>query len=166
MVITPLDVLQKQFQAARRAGYDPEDVQDFLDQIREAWEADREEAHRLREDARLKNTEISLLRQEQEEIRETLVMARRISVDTEAQARREADLVVGEARLESERILAVAHEEQRRIQEDLVRMKSMRIQSIAQLRAQLEMGTGLLREIEHMDQTIPARAPAGGAPRG
>jgi len=96
-------------------------------------------------------------------------MARRISVDTEAQARREADLVVGEARLESERILAVAHEEQRRIQEDLVRMKSMRIQSIAQLRAQVEMGAGLLREIERMDQGAPQaapRAPAGGAPRG
>ncbi len=168
MALTPLDVLQRQFQAARRAGYDPEDVQDFLDQIREAWEADREEAHRLREDARLKDAEISLLRQEQEEIRETLVMARRISVDTEAQARREADLVVGEARLESERILAVAHEEQRRIQEDLVRMKSMRIQSIAHLRAQVEMGAGLLREIERMDQGAPQapRAPAGGAPRG
>ena len=148
MALSPLDILQKQFQASHRNGFSPSEVQDFLDRVRESWEADREEAHRLREDARLKDAEIALLRQEQEEIRETLVMARRISVDTEAQARREADLVVGEARLESERILAVANEEHRRIQEDIVRMKSLRIQMIAQLRAQLEMGTGLLREIE------------------
>lgn len=148
MPLTPLDVLQKQFQPARRAGYDSEDVQDFLDKIREAWEADREESHRLREDARLKDAEIALLRQEQEEVRETLVMARRIAVDTEAQARREADLLVGEARLESERILTVAHEEQRLLQEQLVRLKSARFTHITQLRALLELGRRVLDEVE------------------
>jgi cell division initiation protein len=152
MPLTPLDVLQKQFQPARRAGYDSEDVQDFLDKVREAWEADRAEAHRIREDLRIKDAEIALLRQEQEEVRETLVMARRIAVDTEAQARREADLLVGEARLESERILAVAHEEQRQLQEQLVRLKSARFTHITQLRALLELGKQVLDEVEQFQR--------------
>jgi cell division initiation protein len=148
MPLTPLDMLQRQFQPARRAGYDAEDVQDFLDQVRESWEADREEAHRLREDARLKEAEIALLRQEQEEVRETLVMARRIAVDTEGQARREADLLVGEARLESERILAAAYEEQRQLQEQLVRLKSARMSHLAQLRMVVQLSSQVLDELE------------------
>lgn len=148
MPLTPLDVLQKQFQPARRAGYDSEDVQDFLDKVREAWEADRAESHRIREDLRIKEAEIALLRQEQDEVRETLVMARRIAVDTEAQARREADLLVGEARLESERILATAHEEQRQLQEQLVRLKSARLTHISQLRTLLDLGKQVLDEVE------------------
>lgn len=148
MPLTPLDVLQHQFQPARRTGYDAEEVQDFLDQVREAWEADREENHRLREDARIKDAEIALLRQEQEEIRETLVMARRIAADTEGQARREADLVVGEARLESERILATAYEEQRQLQEQVVRLKSARMQHLAQLRMVVELSTQVLHDLE------------------
>lgn len=148
MPLTPLDILQRQFQPARRTGYDAEDVQDFLDQVREAWEGDREEAHRLREDTRLKDAEIALLRQEQEEVRETLVMARRIAVDTEAQARREADLIVGEARLESERILAAAYEEQRQLQEQLVRLKSARMQHLAQLRMVVQLSSQVLDDLE------------------
>ena len=96
MALTPLDVLQKQFQSARRAGYEPEDVHNFLNEVREAWEQSLEENHHLREDMRLRDAEIALLRQEQEEIRETLVMARRVAVEAESHARREADLVVGE----------------------------------------------------------------------
>lgn len=148
MALAPLDILQKQFQPARRAGYDADEVQDFLDAVREAWEADREDAHRLREELRLRDAELVLLRQEQEEVRETLVMARRIAVDTEAQARRESDLLVGEARLEAERILVVAYEEQRRIQEELVRMKSTRLHFITQMRALTALSTQVLDAIE------------------
>lgn len=148
MPLTPLDMLQRQFQPGRRNGYDAEEVQDFMDQVRESWEADREEMHRIREDLRLKEAEIALLKQEQEEIRETLVMARRVAVDTESQARREADLLVGEARLESERILATAYEEQRTLQEQVVRLKSARMQHLAQLRMVVELSSQILTEIE------------------
>jgi cell division initiation protein len=151
MALTPLDVLQRQLQPARRAGYEPEDVHNFLNEVREAWEQALEDNQRLQDDIRLRDADIALLRQEQEEIRETLVMARRISVESEAHARREADLLVGEARLEAQSILTAAYEEQRRLQEQLVRLKSLRLQHIAQLKALLELSTQVLYEVERTE---------------
>ena len=71
-----------------------------------------------------------------------------LPVDTEAQARRESDLLVGEARLESERILAAAYEEQRQLQEQLVRLKSARMTHLAQLRMVVQLSSQVLDELE------------------
>lgn len=148
MPLTPLDVLQKQFLPARKAGFDPEDVQGFLDQVREAWEAALMENHRLREDLRARGAEIAELEAQGDEIRETLILARRAALDVEGQARREADLIVGEARLEAEQLLAAAHEQGRKAEEHSMRIKAMRLHHIAQLRALLSATGRLLDEVE------------------
>jgi len=113
MALTPLDILQKQFGPARKGGYEGEEVQRFLDEVREAWEGSLKENQRLRDELRAVDTAVETLRAEQDEIRQTLLLARRMALDLENTARREADVVVGEARLEAERILAAAHEERR-----------------------------------------------------
>src|SRR4051812_47192518 len=104
MPLTPLDILQKQFGPARKGGYDSDEVQRFLDEVREAWENTLRENLRLREDQAALEAAVDALRGEQDEIRQTLVLARRMTVDMENIARREVDVLVGEARLEAERI--------------------------------------------------------------
>jgi DivIVA domain-containing protein len=148
MALTPLDILQKQFGPARKGGWDPDEVHRFLDEVREAWEGTLKENHRLREDLRGLEASLDVLRAEQDEIRQTLVLARRMSVDLENTARREVDVLVGEARLEAERILSTAHEERRTIQEELVRLRSTRLHHLAQMRALVEAHGRMLDEIE------------------
>lgn len=149
MPLTPLDVLQKQFQPARKAGWDPDDVQGFLDQVREAWEAALMENHRLREELRAKDAEIGVLKAQSDEVRETLILARRAALDVEGQARREADLLVGEARLEAEQILGAAHEQGRQAEAHVMRLRAMRLHHLSQLRALLSATGRLLDEVEH-----------------
>ncbi len=144
MALTPLDILQKQFGPARKGGYDPEEVHRFLDDVREAWEGALKEGHRLREELRALDAAVEGLRAEQDEIRQTLVLARRMSVDLENTARREADVLVGEARLEAERILATAHEERRAIQEEVVQLQATRLHHLAQLRALVDAHARML----------------------
>lgn len=148
MPLTPLDVLQKQFGPARKGGYDPDEVHRFLDEVREAWEAALAENMRLREEVRGRDEAILRLRAEQDEIKDTLLLARRLTVDLENNARREADVLLGEARLESERILAVATEEHRTLQEDVLRLKAARLNHLAQMRALLEAQQRMLDELE------------------
>jgi cell division initiation protein len=135
MALTPLDILQKQFGPSRKAGYEPEEVHRFLDAVRESWEANLKEMVRLRDELRDRDDELQGLRDEQGEIRETLVLARRMTLDLENTARREAELLIGEARLDAERILAAVHDERRTLQEAVVRLKSSRQQALADMRA-------------------------------
>lgn len=148
MALTPLDILQKQFESSRKGGYDPDEVQRFLDGVRESWEATLRDNARLRDELRERDAEVDRLRSEQAEIQETLILARRLSVELEGSARREADLIVGEARLDSERILAASHEEERQVQAVVVRLKAARLHHIAQMRALVEAHQKLLDEYD------------------
>jgi cell division initiation protein len=151
MALTPLDILQKQFGPARRGGYEPEEVHGFLDAVREAWEASLKETQRLRDELRALDVAVESLRAEQDEIRQTLLLARRMSVELENTARREADVLIGEARLEAERILAAAHEERRSLQEDVVQLKSTRLHHLGQLRALVDAHGRMLDALEAKD---------------
>lgn len=151
MALTPLDVLQKQFGPARKGGYDSEEVQRFLDEVREAWEGALKENFRLREELREREEGIEILRGEQDEIKETLLLARRLSVELENSARREVDLLLGEARLESERIVSTAQDELRSIQEEVIRLKTARIHHIAQMRALIDAHGRILDDLEARD---------------
>ena len=50
MAVTPLDILQKQFKPATRGGLEPDDVNRFIDSVRESWEATLRENVRLQLD--------------------------------------------------------------------------------------------------------------------
>lgn len=151
MPLTPLDILQKQFLPARKAGLDPDDVQRFLDEVRAAWEATLAENQRLREELRSRESRITELRSSEDEIKETLMLARKITLEMESSSRREADLIVGEARLEAERVLAAAYEEERAVQEQILRIKSNRLHLLAQFRATLEAQSRFLDTIERSE---------------
>lgn len=148
MPVTPLDILQKQWEPSRKGGVDPDEVARFLDAVRESWEATLRENARLQEALRQRDEEIHRMQEEQGEIQETLVLARRLTVELEGNARREADLIVGEARLDAERILAAAHEEERQLQSVVIRLKAARLHHLAQMRALLEAHSKLLDESE------------------
>lgn len=146
MRITPLDILQKRFQEARR-GLDPEEVRAFLDQVRESMEELLRENQRHREEIARLNADIDARRAEESDLKATLSLARRVAEDMERGARREADVIVGEARLEAERILATAAEERRGLQEDVIRLRTSRVRLESELRAVVEAHGRLLDEL-------------------
>lgn len=148
MAITPLDILQKQFGPARKGGVDPDEVHRFLDEARESLEGVLRENLKLREELHQRDQQVAEMRAESGEVREALVMARRLVTEMESSARREADLLVGEARLEAERIISTAHDELRDLQESIVRLKSSRIHHLTQLRALLVAQQRMLDELE------------------
>lgn len=148
MPISPLDILQKQFAPARRAGYEPAEVHAYLDAVRESLEASLRENLKLRELLLERDREVAGLRAESGDIKEALVLARRLAVDMELNAKREADLVVGEARLEAEQLLAAARDEERVLQEHLIRLRTSRIHHVAQMRAFLGAQGRILDELE------------------
>lgn len=146
MRVTPLDIIQKQFTAGRR-GYDADEVRAFLEEIRESMEELLKDNQRLRETVQRRDQEIEDLRGSESDIKETLLLARRLSDDLHRNARREADVIVGEARLEAERILQAAADERRNIQEEVIALRTSRIRLVAEVRSVIEAHARLLTEM-------------------
>lgn len=153
MRVTPLDIIQKQFAPARRGGVESDEVREFLDQVRESMETLLKENQGLRDELGRKDNEIADLRDKESDIKTTLMLARQVKDDMERGARREADVIVGEARLEAERILMAASEERRELQADLVRLRSGRARLLADLRGVLD---SYARVVSEMEQEAPA----------
>jgi len=150
MRVTPLDILQKQFRESRK-GYEQDEVRAFLEETRETLEEILRENQRLREEVARRDAEIASMRESESDLKQTLTLARRVAEDLERGARREADVLLGEARLEAERVIMAAHDEHRTIQADLVRLRAGRVRLAAELRAVASTHLRLLDEMERGD---------------
>jgi cell division initiation protein len=148
MRITPLDIIQKKFSTASRAGYDSREVDVFLEELRASMEEDLKENQRLRDMLGRRDAENAELRSNEGEIKETLLLARRLTDEMDRNARREADVIVGEARIEAERILMTAADERRDIQTEVVQLRSQRLRLLADLKAVVDVYGRMIRDLE------------------
>jgi cell division initiation protein len=152
MRITPLDILQKDF-SSNKKGLDPDEVRAFLEEIRETLEDVLKENHEQKISLAAQEKEISTLKKNEDEIKETLLVARKLTEDMSSQARREADLILGEARLEAQRVLTQAHDEHRDLLQEVVHLKGQRLQLVAGIRAVLDAQTRLMDELEAQSES-------------
>ncbi|MDP6934481.1 MAG: DivIVA domain-containing protein [Myxococcota bacterium] len=147
MRVTPLDIIQKKFSSIRK-GLDPQEVRKFLDEVCQSMEDLLMENQALREEVAQRDADLAEFRNNEADIKETLLLARRISDDLERGARRESDVIVGEARIEAQRILMAVADERRDLQADIVRLRSERERMIIDLRSSMETFTRLLEDLE------------------
>ena len=68
-------------------------------------------------------------------IKDTLILARRLTEDLERNARREADLIIGDARLEAQKILMATADERRNLQVEIAQLQSSKTRIFAEIRA-------------------------------
>jgi len=107
--LTPLDVRKKRgdFRRAMR-GYEPTEVDSFLDLVVERMEQLVKENVKLNEERQSYDEEIGKAREREHAVQEALVTATAMSQDVTGRAQREADLLRREAESEVERLLVEA----------------------------------------------------------
>ncbi|HEY3365598.1 MAG TPA: DivIVA domain-containing protein [Symbiobacteriaceae bacterium] len=146
MALTPLDIHNKEFPTKFR-GYDPDTVDEFLDQIIREFEALIKESAHLKDQVESLNLKLEQYRNLEETINKTLVVAQDTAEEIKSNARREAELQIQEARLQAERIIEAGQSKARRIMDenaDLSRVAQiLRTQVRATLQAQLEAIDGV-----------------------
>ncbi len=150
MSVTPLDIIKKQFKSSRK-GFDEDEVRAFLNDVRETLVELLNENQRLREMIGRRDGEINQLKGEESSIKDTLVLARRLTEDLERKARRESDLIVGEARLEAQKILMATADERRNLQAEIVQLQSMKARFVAEMHALLSAHAHMLQS--HQDES-------------
>jgi cell division initiation protein len=108
MKITPLDIQQQQFKGKLFGGLDQEDVDAFLQTVSQEMEALSRENSDLKEQVRRNSEAMAEMSSREVQLRDTILAAQRISEEMKANAQKEATLIISEAELKAERILADA----------------------------------------------------------
>jgi len=108
MKITPLDIQQQQFKGKLFGGLDQEDVDAFLQTVSQELEDLSRENSDLKEQVRRNSEAMAELSSREVQLRDTILAAQRISEEMKANAQKEATLIISEAELKAERILADA----------------------------------------------------------
>ncbi len=127
MKITPLDILNHKFKK-KFMGYDKIEVDIFLEMVANEMEQYSKENAFLTEELKRKSNQISEFQERESTLKETLLTAQRLAQDMKSSMVKEAQVILGEAELEGERMIQHAQQRAIRLQEDIHEYKRMRIQ--------------------------------------
>jgi cell division initiation protein len=149
MRITPQDIRQQQFTVRTFRGFDPQEVDAFLEDVADDYEAKLKECQLLKEQvAGLEERQRGVVELERT-LQDTLVTmqrladevkeaARREAEEVRAAARQESELIVREAELRGEKGIEAARAEEARIRADIQALKRIRGQLAGDFAATLE----------------------------
>lgn len=125
MRITPLDIQQKQF-SQRFRGFDMEEVDSFLELIREEMEELLRENANLREEARRFEKQLKEYKNIETTLKDTLISTQQMVEEYKDTAKKDAELIKKEAELQADEIIKDAHNKVVTIHEDITDLKGIR----------------------------------------
>ncbi len=143
MKITPLDIQQQQFKTKFR-GFDVREVDIFLEQMADAFEAMLRENEGLSQKIQRLKTENMGYKKREEAFKRAMLNSQKVLEQMKNNARKSAELVVAEAEVQAEKILNKAHNRLAQLHEDITELKRQRMQIEVQIGAVLDAHTKLL----------------------
>jgi cell division initiation protein len=105
--LTPLEI-QKQNFAKKLKGFDPYEVRAYLELVAQELEILIKDVDRLSRENAMLREDLDDHNQRERIIKDTLLSAQRVSEDVKSNARKEAELIVKDAELLSERLVSQA----------------------------------------------------------
>lgn len=138
MRFSPNDIRQAQFAVKTFRGFDPHQVDEFLDGVAEDYEAVLKEATLLKEQLAAQEARARGIVEREKSLQDTLVTTQRLAGEMKAAAKREGELIVREAELRGEKLVEEARGEEAKIRSQIQSLRRMRRQLVEELTATLE----------------------------
>jgi cell division initiation protein len=154
--LTPLDIRNHRF-STRVRGLDAEEVEAFLRLIAEDCEELARENEVLREQTRRLKAQVEELSENEKILQNTLVTAQQLSDDLKKTAIRESEVLVGEAEVKAEKILAASHRRAAKLAQDIREMKLLRARLGTTIRAAIDTHLTLLEGLSQDDPEETAK---------
>ena len=146
MRITPMDIRQQQFTVKMFRGLDVQEVNTFLEDVAQDYEAQLKENTLLKEQLQALEERTRGIEDREKVLQETLVTTQRVADEMRENARREAAIVVREAELRGERAVETARIEEGRIRAEILALKRDRRRLAETFRATIEVYQRLLEQ--------------------
>ncbi len=154
MRITPLDIQQKQF-SSRFRGFDMEEVDSFLELIREEMEELLRDNANLREESRRYEKQLKEYKNIETTLKDTLISTQHMVEEFRTTAKKDADLLKKEAELKSEEIVRDAQNKVVKIHEDITDLKGVRRHFKEELRRLIESHLSMMEFDKEREEETP-----------
>jgi len=152
MRITPHDIRQQQFTVRMFRGFDPSEVDAFLEDVADDYEGLLKENALLKEQIAASEERSRGVVEREKNLHDVMVTTQRLVDDMKSAAKREAELIVREAELRGEKAVEAARGEEAKIRVEIQTLKRMRRQLVEELGSTMERYQRMLtREMEEAD---------------
>ncbi len=125
MQLTPLDIKKQEFKKSFR-GFDPIEVEAFLEMISEEYESVIREKNVLADERIKLKTQLQDYQEVEKTLQDTLMSAQQSIKDSKETSKREAEAIIREAELKSEKILQETKLKLAELKNDLVIIKAQK----------------------------------------
>jgi len=133
-LLKALDVINQTFKRALR-GYDPVEVDEFLDRVADSLQAYAERCVELERELERLKEQIREYKGMRDSLQEALLMAQKSADERVRAAEKQAEAIVAEARAQAERLLKEAEDHSNAIKEEMSRLQRSKQDFIAEFRA-------------------------------
>ncbi|MBM6859585.1 DivIVA domain-containing protein [Clostridium saudiense] len=147
MKLTPMDINNKEFKRGIR-GYNPDEVDEFLDEVVENYEELYKENSRLKESVTRLKDKVEHYERLEATIQNTLLLAQNAAEQAKESSQREADLIVNNANETAQKILDKAHNDVIGINDEYERVKEEFIKFRAKFRGFMNTQLQTFDELE------------------
>jgi len=141
--LTPLEI-QKQSFARKLKGFDPSEVRAYLQLVAEEIERLVKDVDRLSRENTFLREDLDDHNQRERILKDTLLSAQKVSEDVRANARKEAELIVKDAELLSDRLMAQAQSRMADLERAIQELKMERRAARNKLQTMLDTTRQLL----------------------
>jgi cell division initiation protein len=166
MALTPLDIQQQRFRLCFR-GYDPKEVEAFLEQTANAFEDLQRETLRLTDETQKLQSDIEGYQRREGTFKRALLHSQKVLDQMQENARRQAEVIVAEAETKAAKLLQQAQNRLAQLQESIAGLKRQRVQVEAEITFVIENHRRLLeadrestRELDALDDKLKVLRPS------
>ena len=138
MRLSPVDIRQQQFTVKMFRGFDPHEVDTFLENVAADYETVLRENAALKEQLGGHEERSRGVAENEKILKDTLVTTQRLSEEMKEAAKREAQLVLREATLSGEKVMEEARAEEAKLRTEIQALKRARRQLIEDLREMVQ----------------------------
>lgn len=135
--LTPIDIRAQEFRKTMR-GYDTGDVDDFRERVADEMERLLKERAESEQKLHQLRDQLKAFRDRETALNDALVMAQQLRGETEQAARKEAELIAREARIQADATVAEARAEERQVRRDIETAQRQFSSYLASFRTLLE----------------------------
>ncbi|MGH7263684.1 MAG: DivIVA domain-containing protein [Candidatus Rokuibacteriota bacterium] len=146
MRLTPMDIRQQQFAVKLIRGFDPQEVDAFLDEMADDWDELVKENNLLKEQLATVEDRLKALEMREKTLQETLITTQKMAEEFRESSKRAADIVLREAQLQAEKLLEEKRQEQGQLNADITALKQLKRQTGEELLSTLRMHQRLVEQ--------------------
>jgi len=146
MRLSAMDIRQQQFAVKLIRGFDPQEVDAFLDEVADDWDELVKENNLLKEQLTSLEDQKKATDEQNRTLQQTLLVAQKMAEEFRESSKRAADIVLREAQLQAEKTMEEARQEQTKLVGEIAALKQQRRQVAEELLATLKMHQRLVEQ--------------------